>query len=99
MNRRVDDLGLAGRVVALTAVLALLAGGSFAGQSLGSVAKEAEAKRKSTKSSGKVYTNDSIKSDPRDVPTPAPASASAPATAEAPPADEKAKQVESDKVV
>jgi hypothetical protein len=83
----------------------LLAGGSLAGQSLGSVAKEAEAKRKTTKSSGKVYTNDSIKSDPRDVPTQAPASASAPATAAAPPspsgetADEKAKQAESDKVV
>jgi hypothetical protein len=83
--------------MALTAVLGLLAGGALSAQSLGSVAKEAEAKRKATKSSGKVYTNEHLKSDPRDASTPAPAPSTA---AAAPPsqtevnADEKAKQDE-----
>jgi hypothetical protein len=42
-------------------------------QSLGAVAKEAEAQRKTTKSSGKVYTNDNLRSAP--APTPAVAAA------------------------
>jgi hypothetical protein len=47
-------------------------------QSLGAVAKEAEAKRKTTKSSGKVYTNDSLRGSPE--PTPAASAAAAPST-------------------
>jgi hypothetical protein len=98
-----SSIGFPRQVVALTAVLGLLAAGSLSSQSLGSVAKEAEAKRKTTKSSGKVYTNDHLKSDPRDASTPAPASSDASTPAATPPsqssvsADEKAKQEESAK--
>ena len=87
----------------LAALIGLLAGGPLWGQSLGSVAKDAEAKRKTTKSPAKVYTNDQLKSDPRDVPTQTPGSASAagPDAAAASQsgvnADEKAKQDESAK--
>jgi hypothetical protein len=86
-------------LVALTALVGLLGSGSVHGQSLGAVAKDAEAKRKVTKSSGKVYTNDQLKSDPKDIPTSTSTPASAGPTA-APPsqsgvnADDKAKQDE-----
>jgi hypothetical protein len=59
-------------------------------QSLGAVAKETEAKRKTTKSSGKVYTNDNL--HPAPAPTP-PAAAAGPAapTSESASGDPKAK--------
>jgi hypothetical protein len=38
------------------------------GQSLGSVARDAEAQRKTVKSPAKVYTNDTLRSDPRSAP-------------------------------
>jgi hypothetical protein len=94
MNRRFDPFGLRRHIVAVMAFIGLLAGASLSAQSLGSVAKDAEAQRKTTKSSGKVYTNDHLKSDPRDVPTPTPAPAGAPAapSPSAGKADDKAKQ-------
>jgi hypothetical protein len=98
MSARLAAIGFPRRVVALAAVLGLLAAGSLSAQSLGAVAKEAEAKRKTTKSSGKVYTNDQLKSDPRDASTPAPAPAGASTPAATSPsqsgvnADDKAKQ-------
>jgi hypothetical protein len=49
-----------------------------AAQSLGAIAKEAETQRKTTKSAGKVYTNDQLKSDPRDIPTSTPVSSAGP---------------------
>jgi hypothetical protein len=84
--------------VALTAVLGLLVAASLSAQSLGAVAKETEAKRKTTKPAGKVYTNDSLKSDPRDS---TPAAAPAAATPSQPDvnADDKAKQDASGKQV
>jgi hypothetical protein len=91
MTSRLVALGLPRQIVALTALLGLLAGGSLSAQSLASVAKEAEAKRKTTKSSGKVYTNDQLKSDPRDVSTPASSSAATPPPASDVTADDKAK--------
>jgi hypothetical protein len=103
MNRRLDPIGFPRHVVMLAALIGLLAGGPLWGQSLGSVAKDAEAKRKTTKSPAKVYTNDQLKSDPRDVPTQTPGAASAagPDAAAASQsgvnADEKAKQDESAK--
>ena len=85
--------------VALTALLGLLAAASLSAQSLGAVAKETEAKRKTAKPSGKVYTNDSLKSDPRDVSPPAAAPAAATPSAPDVNADDKAKQGESGKQV
>ena len=76
--------GFPRQIGALTAVLGLLAGASLSAQSLGAAAKEAEAKRKTVKSSGKVYTNDSLKSDPRDVSSPAPAASGASTPAASP---------------
>jgi len=67
-------LALIGAAVAMSLVRPVSA------QSLGAVAKEAEAKRQTTKSSGKVYTNDSLRGAP--APTaaaPAPAAPSTPA--------------------
>jgi DNA repair exonuclease SbcCD ATPase subunit len=55
-----------------------------AAQSLGDVAKKEEARRKTVKASGKVYTNDELKPAPQPSSTPPPAStdqsASAPAS-------------------
>jgi hypothetical protein len=50
--------------VLLTAVLAVSGSRPIFGQSLGKVAKETEAQRKTVKSTGKVYTNDTLKSAP-----------------------------------
>jgi hypothetical protein len=50
--------------VLLTAVLAVSGDRPVLGQSLGNVAKETEAQRKTVKSTGKVYTNDTLKSAP-----------------------------------
>jgi hypothetical protein len=72
MNARVTlarYVGWALMAVALVPSLDRLA----SAQSLGAVAKEAEAQRKTTKSSGKVYTNDNLRSAP--APTPAVAAA------------------------
>ena len=91
--------GFPRHAVALTAVLGLLAVASLSAQSLGAVAKETEAKRKTAKSSGKVYTNDSLKSDPRDVSTPAAAPAAATPSQPDATADDKTKQDASGKQV
>ena len=56
------------------AALILGASTSMSAQSLGAVAKQSEAQRKLAKSSGKVYTNDSLKSAPAPS-QPAPAAA------------------------
>ena len=97
MTSRLVARGFPRQIVALTALLGLLAGGSLSGQSLASVAKEAEAKRKTTKSSGKVYTNDQLKSDPRDVSAPASSSGATPPPPSDVNADDKTKQDEAAK--
>jgi hypothetical protein len=102
MSARLVAIGVPGQVAAFVAVLGLLAAGPLSAQSLGSVAKEAEAKRKTTKSAGKVYTNDHLKSDLRDVSTPAASSDASTPAATAPSqsgvnADEKAKPEEAAK--
>lgn len=95
MSRPFDVLDSLRQVAAFSALAALLGSMPVAAQSLGAVAKEAETQRKTTKSAGKVYTNDQLKSDPKDIPTSTPASAGSTA---APPsqsgvvADDKAKQ-------
>jgi len=75
MNARVT-LARYARWALIGAALVLSLDQLASAQSLGAVAKETEAKRKTTKSSGKVYTNDSLQSSP--TPTP-PAAAAAPA--------------------
>jgi hypothetical protein len=64
MSPRLKFVAFSRLVVVLTALFGLLSAGPVGAQSLGSVAKEAEAKRKTTKSTTKVYTNDTLKSDP-----------------------------------
>lgn len=77
MKARVT-LARSGRLALIGAAVAVsLVWPAFA-QSLGTVAKEAEAQRKTTKSSGKVYTNDSLRGAP--APTPAAPAAAAPST-------------------
>jgi hypothetical protein len=96
MSRQFDVRASLRQVPAIIAVAALLGGVPAAAQSLGAVAKEAEAQRKTTKSAAKVYTNDQLKSDPKDIPTSTPVSSAGPAAA--PPsqsgvvADDKEKQ-------
>lgn len=103
MKPRVKFVKSSRHVVAWTVLLGVLATGSLWGQSLGSVAKEAEAKRKTTKSGGKVYTNDTIKPDPTPTSAPATPSTSGSTPAAVPPSqsgvsgDEKAKDDESAK--
>lgn len=67
------------------------------GQTLGKVARDSEAKRKTTSASGKVYTNGDLRGDPSSPSQPS-APTTSPTTAAAPPsqsgvasADEKAK--------
>jgi hypothetical protein len=81
MTRPSDVLGSLRQVAAFGALAALLGSVPVAAQSLGAVAKEAETQRKATKSAGKVYTNDQLKSDPKDIPTSAPVSSAGPAAA------------------
>jgi hypothetical protein len=74
-----------GRLALLGAAVAVSLARPASAQSLGTVAKETEAQRKTTKSSGKVYTNDSLRG------TPAPTSAApAPAAPSTPTADSTA---------
>jgi len=77
MNARVT-LARYGRWALMGAVLVMSVDRSLFAQSLGAVAKESEEKRKTTKASGKVYTNDTLKSAP--APTPAAPAAAAPST-------------------
>lgn len=78
------------RLLALTAALGVVT--TVSAQSLGELAKQEEARRSAIKSSGKVYTNDSIRPEPasaRPLTTPAPAADSpAPGTASGAPAAE-----------
>ena len=67
-----------GRLALIGAAVAICLVRPVSAQSLGAVAKEAEAKRNATKSSGKVYTNDSLRGAP--APTPAAPAPAAPST-------------------
>ena len=69
---------------AMTAlVLTLLVVSPAWAQSLGDVARKEEARRKTVKATGKVYTNDTLRKEPESAPpsTPAPPPSSAPAAA------------------
>jgi hypothetical protein len=77
MNARVT-LARYGRWVLVGAVLVMSVDRPLFAQSLGAVAKESEEKRKTTKASGKVYTNDTLK--PAPAPTPAAPAVAAPST-------------------
>jgi hypothetical protein len=74
-------------VLTLAPAAVLLVASMAAGQSLGDVARTEQARRKSVKSSGKVYTNDTLRSEGGEPPVPAPppaAAAKTPATAPSP---------------
>lgn len=58
------NLSVARRALAGAIVASGLAGSLVAAQTLGDVAKQEEARRKTVKSAGKVYTNGSLKSEP-----------------------------------
>jgi len=70
-------------MVVLAALLAVSPAGPVFGQSLGTVAKDTEAKRKTVKASGKVYTNDDLKGS--SAPAASTPVATTPATAAAEP--------------
>ena len=76
--RRSGRQGLAAGILILTVAATVVANG----QSLGELAKQEEARRKAIKTSGKVYTNESIRGQA--VPS-RPAPATAPASAASPP--------------
>jgi hypothetical protein len=87
MNFHSTFARLGGRVAACTLIAACSAA-AVSAQSLGELARREEARRKAIQGSGKVYTNDSVRSEPapRGV-APAPgASASSPAAAPGTPA-------------
>jgi len=93
MNARVTFARFGAWAVLLTALIAVSFGRPAWGQSLGAVAKQTEAQRKTVKSTGKVYTNDSLKGDPS-ASQPAPPAAPATPAAEPSPSgsDGKSKQ-------
>ena len=66
------------RVLAL--ILVMVSAVSAGAQSLGDVARKEAERRKTVKTKGKTYTNDQLKSDPRDAATPAPPPVAEPAT-------------------
>lgn len=76
------------RVARWSLIAATVVAGSIGspawGQGLGAVAKETEAQRKTVKASGKVYTNDSLKSDPTPSSAPAAPAPTAPAVEPSP---------------
>jgi hypothetical protein len=80
----------AGSATVFVAAVMVASARPVAAQSLGTVAKQSEAQRKATKSSGKVYTNDSLKSAPAPS-QPAPSPTPSTPTSEQPAADAKAK--------
>ena len=76
---RASPSGLIARLLLVTGLAAVIAALPAEGQSLGDLAKQEQARRKSITQSGKVLTNDSIKSvPPRAAATP-PAPSAAPA--------------------
>ena len=85
------------RLLSVAALVFIGVANVAAAQSLGDVAKKEEQRRKTVKSSGKVYTNDELKRDPTpSVPasastgtTSTPSASSTPATAPAPAASDK----------
>lgn len=94
-----QERGSVAQLLAATAVIAACASWPSA-QSLGELARQEEARRKAVKSSGKVYTNDALRSGPRPALPPAPsATTAAPSGSGAKPAEapeEKAKAPASD---
>ena len=69
------------RVLPVVIALSLVATAAASAQSLGDIAKQEEARRKTVKAPGKVYTNDSLHAEP--APSSPPPSAATPAQPEA----------------
>ena len=66
--------------------LSLVTSVAASAQSLGAVAKQEEARRKSVKATGKVYTNESLHAEPPPSTPPAAAAATEPSSSQAAPA-------------
>jgi len=66
--------------------LSLVTSVAASAQSLGAIAKQEEARRKSVKAAGKVYTNESLHAEPAPSTPPAAAGAAEPANSQAAPA-------------
>lgn len=82
---RASTLGLIARLLLVGGLAAVIAAWPAEAQSLGELAKQEQARRKSIRQSGKVLTNDSIKSAPPAAGTP-PAPSAAPAAGAGEPA-------------
>ena len=96
MALRVDIASWLGRAGVLVTAVAVLAGAPVWAQSLGAVARETEAKRKTTKAAGKVYTNDQLRSEPTPTQTPPAAGTEAPAPSQ-PGANAESKEATSER--
>jgi len=66
--------------------LSLVTSVAASAQSLGAIAKQEEARRKSVKAAGKVYTNESLHAEPAPSTPPAAAAATEPSSSQAAPA-------------
>jgi hypothetical protein len=81
MTSRLRRRRLLGRLVTMMALVSMCAILPAAGQTLGDAAREAQARRKTVKSPGKVYTNDSLRSEPppaQSTPAPPPTTTATP---------------------
>jgi hypothetical protein len=95
MTSRLTRRGLLGRFATLMVLVSICAVFPASGQTLGDAAREAQARRKTVKSPGKVYTNDSLRSEPppaQSTPAPPPTTtATPPSQSGVAPGDDKAK--------
>jgi hypothetical protein len=95
MTSRLSRRHPLGRLASLMALVSMCAILPAAGQTLGDAAREAQARRKTVKSPGKVYTNDSLRSEPppaQSTPAPPPTTtATPPSQSGVAPGDDKSK--------
>lgn len=95
MTSRPTRWRLLGPVATLMVLVSICAVFPASGQTLGDAAREAQARRKTVKSPGKVYTNDSLRSEPppaQSTPAPPPTTtATPPSQSGVAPGDDKAK--------
>ena len=84
------------RTLGIVMGLSLVTSMAASAQSLGAVAKQEEARRKSVKAAGKVYTNESLHAEPPPSTPPAAAAATEPSSSQAAPAPAPAADAKKD---